>query len=294
MALSSLIKYIYSSGAEEVIRRGKRIFLTGGVQLVKRDDFTGQITFKVKNDMYYNQYNVTISKYHDESTLSARCTCPYNMGEICRHEAAALFQLNDMIVNQTLNASEAVFDQKHTVVRMKVIDLKSLRLFTSSYLFEEAEKIAKHHKAKIDNAENEKVEATLEFENEKFSLKIKRNDDKSFDTSCNCKEIKHPLCKHKTALFLQLLNNHGPLYFDTIRNWESQKNKLLALYGYTTADDLKGKFDFMYQDGKPILKVLDTTIKKVNTGFTKEQLRPSASTAVIVALCAIEFAPEVT
>lgn len=280
MALSSLIKYIYSSGAEEVIRRGKRIFLTGGVQMIKRDEFTGQITFKVKNDMYYNQYNVTISKYHDESTLSARCTCPYNMGEICRHEAAALFQLNDMIVNQTLNASEAVFDQKHTVVRMKVIDLKSLRLFTSSYLFEEAEKIAQQHKAKITTAENEKVEAVLQFENETFNLKIKRNDDKSFDTSCNCAETKHPLCKHKTALFLQLLNNHGPLYFDTIRNWESQKNKLLALYGYSLDDDLTGKFDFIYQDGKPILKVLDTTIKKVNTGFTKEQLRSEPVTVI--------------
>ena len=233
MALSPLIKYIYSSGAEEVIRRGKRIFLTGGVQMIKRDEFTGQITFKVRNDMYYNQYNVTISKYHDENTLSARCTCPYNMGEICRHEAAALFQLNDMIANQTLNASEAVFDQKHTVVRMKVIDLKSLRLFTSNYLFEEAEKIAQKHKAKISSAENEKVEAILQISDEKVNLKIKRNDDKSFDTSCTCDETKHALCKHKTALFLQLLNNHGPLYFDTIRNWDSQKNKLLSLYGYS-------------------------------------------------------------
>ncbi len=281
MALSPLIKYIYSSGAEEVIRRGKRIFLTGGVQMIKRDEFTGQITFKVRNDMYYNQYNVTISKYHDENTLSARCTCPYNMGEICRHEAAALFQLNDMIVNQTLNASEAVFDQKHTVVRMKVIDLKSLRLFTSNYLFEEAEKIAQKHKAKISSAENEKVEAILQISDEKVNLKIKRNDDKSFDTSCTCDETKHALCKHKTALFLQLLNNHGPLYFDTIRNWDSQKNKLLSLYGYSLEDDLTGKFDFTYLDGKPTLKVLDTSIKKVNTGLTREQISREPASIVI-------------
>ncbi|MBK7764299.1 MAG: DEAD/DEAH box helicase family protein [Bacteroidetes bacterium] len=270
MALSPLIKHIYSSGAEEVIRRGKRIFLTGGVQLVKKDEFTGQITFKVKNDMYYNQYNVTISKFHDTSTLSARCSCPYNMGEICRHEAAALFQLNDMIVNQTLNASQAVFDQKHTMIRMKVIDLKLLRLFTSTFLFEEAEKISQKHKAKIISAINEKVEAVLEYENETFQLIIKRNDDKSFDTSCTCSETRHALCKHKAALFLQLLNNYGPTYFDSIRNWESQKNKLLALYGYSLSDDLTGKFDFMYQDGKPILKVLDTTIKKVNAMGSQE------------------------
>lgn len=281
MALSPLIKYIYASGAEEVIRRGKRIFLTGGVKLVRKDEFTGQITFKVRNDLYYNQYNVTISKYHDESTLTARCTCPYNMGEICRHEAAALFQLNDMIVNQTLNASEAVFDQHHTVVRMKVIDLKSLRLFTSSRLFEEAELIARNHKVRILQAANEKVEAQLAIDGETFDLKIRRNDDKSFDTSCTCSETKHPLCKHKAALFLQLLNHHGPLYFDSIRNWESQKNKLLALYGYSLQDDLSGKFDFIYQDGKPILKVLDPTIRKVNTGLHRETVLPEAPVAPI-------------
>lgn len=280
MALSPLIKYIYNTGAEEVIRRGKRIFLTGGVQLVKRDEFTGQITFKVRNDMYYNQYNVIISKYHDENTLSARCTCPYNMGEICRHEAAALFHLNDLIMNQALDASKAVFDQKHTVVRMKAIDLKQLRLFTSNTLFEEAEKIEAQCKAKIITAENEKVEAVFTIQEETFSLKIKRNDDKSFDTSCNCSETKHPLCKHKAALFLQLLNHHGAFYFDTIRNWESQKNKLLALYGYSTEDDLTGKFDFIYQDGKPILKVLDTSIKKIGASPAKEIAKPEVTNVV--------------
>jgi SNF2 family DNA or RNA helicase len=267
MSLSPIIRYIYNHGSDEVIRRGKRIFLTQGAKLIRKDDFTNQLTFKVRNDQYYNQYNVTISKYHDENTLSARCQCPYNMGEICRHEAAALFQLNDMILNQTLDASRASFDQRHTMVRMPSIDLKSLRLFTSDALFEEAEKLAKFNKIKIRKAENELVEAEFGLDENLFQLKIKRNDDKSFDTSCTCTETKHPLCKHKTALFLQLLNSNGPQYFDSIRNWDNQKNKLLSLYGYSLSDDLTGKFDFYYQDGKPFLKVLDPSIKKVSQAF---------------------------
>lgn len=274
MALSPIIKYIYNTGAEEVIKRGKRIFLTGGVQMVKRDEFTGQITFKVRNDMYYNQYNVTISKYHDTESLTARCNCPYNMGEICRHEAAALFHLNDMIINQRLDAADAVFDQKHTMVRMKLIELKMLRLFTSTYLFNEAEKLVKEQKVKILQAANEKVEAEVKDEGISYPVKIKRNDDKSFDTSCTCSEHKHALCRHKAALFLQLLNRHGEAYFDTIRNWDSQKNKLLSLYGFSLQDDLTGKFDFIYQDGKPILKVLDTSIRKINANPTKETMVP--------------------
>jgi non-specific serine/threonine protein kinase len=42
-----------------------------------------------------------------------------------------------------------------------------------------------------------------------------------------------------------------------------RKNKLLQIYGYNLDDDLKGKFEFIYKDGKPFLKVLDTSIKRV-------------------------------
>jgi non-specific serine/threonine protein kinase len=149
------------------------------------------------------------------------------------------------------------------MIRMRSIDLKHLRLFTSNALFEEAEKIQSHHKVEISHSANEKVEALITVGQESFSVKLQRNDDKSFDTSCTCEEHRHPLCPHKTALFLQLLHASGPNFFDSIRNWDHQKNKLLGLYGYSLSDDLNGKFDFYYQDGKPFLKVLDQSIKKV-------------------------------
>ena len=68
----------------------------------------------------------------------------------------------------------------------------------------------------------------------------------------------------KVILFLQLLQAHGPYYFDSIRNWDKEKNKLLEAYGYSLSDDLKGKFEFSYKEGKPFLRVLDTSIKRVN------------------------------
>ncbi len=262
-SLSHIIKHIYNYASDEVVRRGKRIFLTQGVKFLRKDELSGQLHFKVRNDQYHNHYNVAISKYQDEQTLTARCQCPYNMGEICRHEAAALFHLNDMLLNQELDQEQARFNQAHTMIRMRSIDLKHLRLFTSNALFEEAEKIQSHHKVEISHSVNEKVEALITVGQESFSVKLQRNDDKSFDTSCTCEEHRHPLCPHKTALFLQLLHASGPNFFDSIRNWDHQKNKLLGLYGYSLSDDLNGKFDFYYQDGKPFLKVLDQSIKKV-------------------------------
>jgi non-specific serine/threonine protein kinase len=64
-------------------------------------------------------------------------------------------------------------------------------------------------------------------------------------------------------VFLQLLNAYGAGYFDSIRNWDKEKNKLLEAYGYSLNDDLNGKFEFVYKEGKPFLRVLDSSIKRV-------------------------------
>ncbi|GAA4314912.1 DEAD/DEAH box helicase [Compostibacter hankyongensis] len=264
MPLPQLIKYVYNNGTDEVIRRGKLIFSTGGVTLLQADPLLKTASFRVKSDTHANFYKVTVNKYHEANGLSVRCQCPYNLGDICRHEAAALFQLQDMLDKHMLEEKEAHFDQRHTVVKMKTIDLRALKLLTSQQIFSEAERMARHHQATINSAKDECVEATLIYELQTYSLIIKRNEERNFDTHCTCDESRYLLCKHKTALLLQLLNAHGPYYFDTLRNWDKEKNKLLALYGYSLQDDLEGKFAFSYVNGKPFLRVLDPAIKKVN------------------------------
>src|SRR4029079_4243136 len=92
---------------------------------------------------------------------------------------------------------------------------------------------------------------------------LRKNEERNFDTSCDFNDTEHPLCLPKVIVFLQLLNSHGPNYFDSIRNWDKEKNKLLEAYGYSLNDDLKGKFEFVYKEGKPFLRVLDSSIKRV-------------------------------
>src|SRR4029079_719505 len=92
---------------------------------------------------------------------------------------------------------------------------------------------------------------------------LRKNEERNFDTSCDFNDTEHPLCLPKVIVFLQLLNSHGPNYFDSIRNWDKEKNKLLELYGYSLKDDLDGKFEFIYKEGKPFLRVLDQSIKRV-------------------------------
>lgn len=256
-----------------MIRRGKKIFSLGYVELVEHDDLLNSVIFRVKDDSYNTFYKVFISKFRDAKTISIRCGCPYNLGEICRHEAAALFQLQEMIDKHLLGEREHLYDQRHTVIKMKQLELKTIRMLTAANACTEAENYLRSSNANILEAKNEKVTAEVEYNDAVYKVVIQKNEERNFDTSCNCgSEEKHPLCIHKCIVLLQLLNNYGSGYFDTIRNLDKEKNKLLSLYGYSLDDDIEGKFEFAYKDGKPFLRVLDSTIKRVTA--PAQPLRP--------------------
>ncbi|MFN5421900.1 MAG: SNF2-related protein [bacterium] len=264
MSLSHLLKFVYNNGTDEVIRRGKKIHAINYVEFIELDELLGSVSFRVKDDNYSTFYKVNILKYKDPRGLTLRCTCPYNLGDICRHEAAALFQLQDLLDRNMIGDNTIRYDQRHTVVKMKQIDLRTIRMLATAEVCENAEVLLRTHKASIQLAKDERVEALLEVNGESFPLVIQRNEERNFDTSCKCIEEVHPLCIHKTALFLQLLNAYGAQYFDTIRNWDKEKNKLLGIYGYSMSEpDWDKKFEFTYKDGKPFLRVLDPTVQRV-------------------------------
>lgn len=268
MALPIFIKYIYNTSTEESIRRGKKIYSMRQVEFVSEDPVMNSVSFRVKDDTYQTFYKVKIEKYNEPKLITLQCGCPYNISDLCKHEVAALMQLQDLYDNHLLgNATDAHFDQTHTVIKMKAIDLKLIRFYAGVENYDRAEEILRVNKCAISYAENERVEASLDLDGDTFHLIIQKNEDKNFDTSCTCGDTQHALCTHKTTLFLQLLNNWGANYFDQIRNWTKEKNKLLESYGYNLEDDLDGKFEFIYKEGKPILKVLDHNIKKTTEGF---------------------------
>lgn len=264
MSLPPYLKFAYNYGTDEVIRRGKKIFNNGGVQLLDVDQLLGQVRFRVRNDQYYTQYTVTIAQFMDEKAMNVRCQCPYNLGEICRHEAAALFQLNDMATAGFFENIVLDYDQHHTLVRMRHVTEEMIAIFTAPESLEIAKKWAKQGIAKKVKTENERLSAVIKEKNTEYPILLRQNDERYFDTSCTCEETTHPLCRHKAAVFLQMLKQRGANFFRTLQNWDAQKEKLLGLYGYSLKDDLTGKFDFTYHDGKPTLQVLDPSIKKID------------------------------
>lgn len=149
MALPYLLKYVYTHGGDEVIRRGKKIHAIGFVDLVEHDDLFGSVTFRVKDDNYATFYKVHVQNYKDPKTVSLRCACPYNLGDICRHEAAALLRLQEMLDKGLLKADDVEYDQQHTVAKMRSIEVKTLRLLSSPEIYDEAEEYLKSQKPVI-------------------------------------------------------------------------------------------------------------------------------------------------
>jgi len=265
LALPHILKHVYTNGTDEVIRRGKKTHALGFVELVEFDKLTGNIVFRVKDDTYSSFYKVYIQKYSDPKQISLRCTCPYNLGDICKHEVASLFQLQELLDKGQLGDEEVYYDQRHTVVKLRNFDLRSLRALCSSESFNDAEKFLQKKKVKIISAKDETVKANVVLPDKDYTVVIRKNDERNFDTSCEYEDTEFPLCLPKIMVFMQLIKQHGADYFDTIRNRDVEKNKLLEAYGYSLADDLKGKFEFVFKDGKPFLRVLDAKIKRVNT-----------------------------
>jgi hypothetical protein len=283
MALPHLIKYVYTNGTDEVIRRGKKIHAINYVEMISYDELFSSVTFRVKDDVYSTYYKVYIQKFKDPKTLSVRCTCPYNLGDICRHEAGALIQLQELLDKNMLKSENVEYDQRHTIVRMKFIDMKTLRLLCSPQTFIDAETYLRTQNAKVNYAKDETVKATVDIDGKTYNVVISKNEERNFDTSCDYEDVTYPLCLPKVIVFLQLLQKHGLHYFDTIRNWDKEKNKLLEAYGYSLNDDLKGKFEFTYKDGKPFLRVLDSSIVRVaSVNSERPKLIPAETESVII------------
>lgn len=280
MSLPPIIKYIYSRGAEEVILRGKKIYHAAGAQFQDIDHLLEQVRFRVRNDLYQNYYTVTISQYLQPDKLNVRCQCPYNLGEICRHEVAALFQLHELIQSGFFENASITYDQQHTVLRLRQVSKQMLQVYTGQEQMQAAQDLVRLRKVTLGKTVSDSIEAIVREGIEDFPVRLRQNEERYFDSACTCAETRYPLCVHKAAVFLHILQTSGQQFFQSMRNWDVQKNLLLRQYGFSLKDDLTGKFDFVYKDGKPFLRVLDPSIKKLDTPAPAPVVEPVPVKAV--------------
>jgi len=81
---------------------------------------------------------VKIENYNDPKGMVMRCTCPYNLSEVCRHKTAALLNLQDksdnLINDYVMKESSKRFFNKNRLSGMVRVGYGHISLF-GSYQF---------------------------------------------------------------------------------------------------------------------------------------------------------------
>ena len=262
MSLSYLVKYVYNNASDDVAKRGKKIQSSGSIELTEIDELTSTAVFRVKDDVYNAYYKVHIHHFSNPQHFKLKCTCAANT-PLCRHKAASLFRLQELIDRNELSTMKQEYDQRHTTMRSKTLELTVIKASCSIENWEEAQAYLENQQATIVKAADEKVEAIVNFKGKDYKVIVQKNEERNFDTSCDFYEPHHILCVQKVIVLLQLAKKFGVNYFDTIRNKDREKNLMLGIYGYSLTDNWKGKFEFYEKAGKPFLKLLDPTIKRL-------------------------------
>ncbi|MFK7905600.1 MAG: SNF2-related protein [Chitinophagales bacterium] len=264
-AISTIIqRYIGSNSTAKSRTKGRSIFKTNSYELERLDIDREIAIYKVASEYSFEKYKVLITDFKTGGSIEAECSCPYDWGGICKHRIAALLALEKKVRESSKSSAIQEYNQSHTVLYMKGIKENIIHHNMAHADWTRARQLAKNSRADIRITGDRMVNASVKFKGSNNGVEIKKIGEDKIVTSCTCNESKHKVCLHKAVVFLQLKFERGDLAFDSIRDWTSRKNQLLADYGFSLADELIGKFEFVMEKGKPELKVLDNSLVKIN------------------------------
>ncbi len=269
--------YILKNTDSATLSRGTRIFRGNRVRFLSLDDTgPGEAKFQVQSDDSTAKYNVTLKGFANRSNQpGGTCSCPYNYGPICKHRIAAWMTLAPLLEAppklQSMADTTALLPDLSDEKLQRQVPNTGWKLRTTIRL------------VKFLRLEKGFVEAEVTYKKEVFPVTLTQLTGGNVKTSCTCSVYQYePLCKHKLAVLLTLRDQYGPKAFDNLsRDYTTEKNQLLAEYGFSLADDLAGKFQFRATaNGDPELIVQDESLQKINQNWqsrTPTLLRPTAN-----------------
>lgn len=258
-------KYLDEQAGASLLK-GKSIYRNKEFKLINIDSEIQKAIYKVDSEYYYNQkYNVTITAYDDLDHIKATCSCPYNWGGLCKHQVAALIDLDSQLGYEV--PAFVLHNAAHTEIKMNDIDEKILKAQSSEEAYKKAILFASKTPLVVDTTQEQEAYSVIEYDKNTYNVTIKKVNPELYNTSCNCAEIQHKLCLHKLILFLWLKKNRGSKAFEMMLDWDTYKNNLLSEYGYSLNDeDVHEKFEFVMEinDKNPRLIVKDKAVIKLS------------------------------
>ncbi|MES2521039.1 MAG: SNF2-related protein [Bacteroidota bacterium] len=269
--IEKLKKYLKSNALPQSVSKGKTIFAKGSVSVEKISNTDkGEGAFKVKSETGSKSYTVNIKNWNTP-ILSSNCSCDYNWGGICKHRVAALLQLEIEVSKFSLASISLNTPKKKTyptalhIIRISSFDDWTLKNLVS---LDDWKNRTNVKKVQIISALSGEAVVEVSYKSEIFNVKFTQlRFNSELSTHCSCsQDLENQACIHKLAALITIRDAFGANNpFDRMRDYTSEKNKLLAEFGFTLEDDLKGKFDFKLQsNGDVQLIKLDSSIQKIS------------------------------
>ncbi|MFS4415276.1 SNF2-related protein [Maribacter sp. 2307ULW6-5] len=196
--------------------------------------------------------------------LSSSCTCPFDYGNVCKHEVAVAQMVDDHMDLPARGLSAIVQKKKSTKKKQEApssLDLPftSTKDITNSYLIEHCSPTVyrelTYYSADVEVREtndNSALFIVLPYYGriDYAAVQLKKKDGDTLNVRCSCKKSFSKLCIHQ-AVILDYISENLPHLFMDKRELDRQKDELLAAYGFSIKDSAhKTYFDFDHVHGK--------------------------------------------
>ena len=229
--ISKLRKYKFENSSNVIRSRSMSILLD------KIRNINNDYTFLYKGSQ---KKPYMIKVFENGNLIKTHCSCPYDYGELCKHEVAAI----DYVIAEKSNNTGK---NKPTRQKQNEIILHD-HLISDEFISSLLEKTNHHYLIddyyiKFDTVIQNKIETscdwpigtqTFEYFPEKTILKSK----------CSCKEFKRKkLCVHIPSALNYIKNNYEEDVFNP-NYLERNIDQFLQLYGMSREDNYQKYFDF--------------------------------------------------
>ncbi len=265
--------FITSKTDANILAPARRLLAINYVTLLNRIVAKKSISFRVRNDTTAQQFDVEINDYYTPTLMTMTCNC--QEPNICKHKLASLLYIAERLPDSQLVVPPELTNVRRArmpvplteiMVNMPAINLEILNTLTSRADINVATNLASYKKVEILRVEKLEVEADVNNAQSIYHVLIRKLNDTSFLTYCNCLKAAPAICEHRYAVFYALYIQKGKFYFETLKDYSMVKNQQLSEYGYSLADNLTDKFEFVQsqQTGRPELKLKDLTLRKLS------------------------------
>jgi hypothetical protein len=251
--------------------KGKRLFEAKKVDLKSIDWMKARCLYYIKSDRGPHVFfSVRINSF-DKREINSTCNCGENDTFLCAHVVASLYALKNEVSNlvpaevvETLHVlPPSEVGLLDTVYHLPLLNTSGFLKYLSWTDFNMAQEIYKANGIEPHNIADNKASFNCNDSNGTHQVLIKKLDADKVMIECSCVDDKRPMCLHKAAVLYYIAIQYGERGLQSLKNWDSEKQILLANYGYSLGDNISQKFDFAFDNGNLRLIVLDKSLQQI-------------------------------